>query len=369
MRICLYVVIAQVLVGASTLGSPPQTSTTDKSRRASPLTGIDSVATWRERAKELRHAWGKILGRSPDEVPPPRLVSLEVESDGVLVRQKVEYTVLPGERVLAFFLWRRDLEPASTPGVVVFHSTNPAAAEQPAGRADRPSHHLGLLLARAGFVVLAPRCYIFAPGRTYLQNTQWLLRRYRNWTGMGRMLWDGSRAIDILRTHPCVDRDRIGVVGHSLGAKEVLYVAAFDERVGAAVFSEGGIGLHFSNWDAPWYLGPQVKASGFEHDHDELLALIAPRPFLLIGGNSADGEKSRPYVERARAIYALYGAGQALQLINHGRGHSLPPEARCAIVSFLDRWLRGKEAAQDELRPGRTAAVDSPGRPSPQHRP
>ena len=41
--------------------------------------------------------------------------------------------------------------------------------------------------------------------------------------------------------------------------------AAFDERYRAVVFSEGGIGLGFSNWDAVWYLGKKIRAPGFAH--------------------------------------------------------------------------------------------------------
>ena len=54
------------------------------------------------------------------------------------------------------------------------------------------------------------------------------------------MLFDARRAVDILADQPDVNRDRLGVFGYSLGAKEALYLAAFDPRVRAAVSSEGG---------------------------------------------------------------------------------------------------------------------------------
>ena len=94
------------------------------------------------------------------------------------------------------------------------------------------------------------------------------------------MLYDSLVAVDILAALPEVDAARIGCVGHSLGAKETLYLAAFDERVKATVSSEGGIGTKFSNWDAAWYLGPSIKEPSFTHEHHELLALAAPRPVL-----------------------------------------------------------------------------------------
>ena len=156
---------------------------------------------------------------------------------------------------------------------------------------------------------------------------------------MGRMLWDGQRAVDVLSKHPHVDPDRIAAVGHSLGAKETLYVAAFDRRVRAAVFSEGGIGIGFSNWDAPWYLGDQVRREAFDRDHDELLQLVAPRWFLLIGGGSADGAHSRRYVEQALPVYRQLGVEERLQLFVHDRGHSLPPEAESEMLRFLGQAL------------------------------
>src|SRR5205085_11358947 len=112
--------------------------------------------------------------------------------------------------------------------------------------------------------------------------------------GMAKMLYDSLVATDILAAQPGVDPARLGSVGHSLGAKETLYLAAFDERIKATVSSEGGIGTKFSNWDALWYLGPTIKEPAFTHEHHELLALAAPRPFLLIAALSPDGDHACP---------------------------------------------------------------------------
>jgi dienelactone hydrolase len=72
---------------------------------------------------------------------------------------------------------------------------------------------------------------------------------------MAKMLHDAQVALDVLARDPHVDAQRLGAVGHSLGAKQTLYLAALDERVKAAVSSEGGVGRQFSNWSASWYLG------------------------------------------------------------------------------------------------------------------
>jgi pimeloyl-ACP methyl ester carboxylesterase len=115
----------------------------------------------------------------------------------------------------------------------------------------------------------------------------------------------------------------LGAVGHSLGGKEGLYLAAFDERIKATVSSEGGIGTKFSNWNAPWYLGPAIDEPGFSHEHHELLALAAPRPFLLIGGQSADGDQSWPFIAASLGVYELYGKPPRIRQFNHRQGHAI----------------------------------------------
>jgi hypothetical protein len=117
-------------------------------------------------------------------------------------------------------------------------------------------------------------------------------------------------AVDILAAQPQVDSSRLGAVGHSLGAKEVLYLAAFDERIKATVSSEGGVGIKFSNWNASWYLGAEVDEPNFAREHHELLALTAPRAFLLVGGQSADGDQGWPFIEAALpGLQALWRTG------------------------------------------------------------
>jgi dipeptidyl aminopeptidase/acylaminoacyl peptidase len=80
---------------------------------------------------------------------------------------------------------------------------------------------------------------------------------------MTRMVWDARRAADYVASLPRVDRRRIGCLGHLLGGKEVLHAMAFDQRYKAGVSSEGGSGLQFSNWEAPWYLGPRIARPDF----------------------------------------------------------------------------------------------------------
>jgi pimeloyl-ACP methyl ester carboxylesterase len=156
--------------------------------------------------------------------------------------------------------------------------------------------------------------------------------------GMARMLHDGQVALDVLAAQRDVDDARLACIGHSLGAKEALYLAAFDSRVRATVSSEGGIGTAFSNWDAEWYLGDSVEQLPPGSDHHEVLALVAPRPFLLVGGDSADGAASWPYVSAAMGVYRLYGAPAPLGFLNHHAGHAVPPDVLPRLLDWLETY-------------------------------
>lgn len=227
------------------------------------------------------------------------------------------------------------------PGAVVLHATSATHMRDPVGLSGREAMHIALHLVRKGYVCIAPRNYLWSePGKSYQQAAAEVLRRWK--TGMARMTWDAIRATDILAARPEVDPKRLGSIGHSLGGKEVLYHAALDPRIRAAVSCEGGVGLSFSNWDAPWYLGAQIKEPDFPLGHHEVLALVAPRAFLLIGGESADGAKSWPYIEANLPVWRLFGKEERLGLFRHTYGHDMPPPGpdRERVYAWLEHWLR-----------------------------
>jgi len=301
---------------------------------------ITTREAWLERRGELEQWWREFLGPEPAERCDLQPEVVSEETVGSVVRKLVRLQVEPGCIMEAYVLHPQDPQ-GQLPGVVVFHSTVDHTIRQPAGLEGPESKFIGLRLAEMGFVAVCPRCFIwdYCGPKPYDEAVAELGRRHPGWRGMGKMVFDGSRAVDYLETLPFVDPDRIGCIGHSLGAKEVLYAAAFDQRFKAVVSSEGGIGLGMSNWEAPWYLGPEIKAEGFAHDNHEVLSLIAPRAFLLIGGESADGAASWRYIESAKTVYDLIGAGDNIGLLLHVNGHSFPTIAQQCAYGWLTHFL------------------------------
>lgn len=308
---------------------------------------IESLAAWQNRREEIRREWLDFLGtvKVDRKAPPPLKVLAEDRIEGV-VRQLVRYEAEPGIAAEAYVLKPAKLD-GRAPGVVVLHSTDNATIRQGAGLGGPPEKAFGVLLARRGCVAVCPRCFLWPNDLEpdaekklpYADRVKRFESRHRDCKGMAKMLFDARTALDLLAAMPEVDPKRLGAVGHSLGGKEVLYLAAFDERVKAAVSSEGGIGTRYSNWDAPWYLSDAIRRPDFAREHHELLALVAPRAFLLLGGDSADGDRSWPFIEAALPAYKLYGSPARLGLFNHKKGHSVPPEAERRIDEWFGAYL------------------------------
>ena len=325
---------------------------------------ITTAEAWPKRRAELRKLWLDYLGPFPTPRCDLRPEVVSTERVGDVLRKLVRYQVEPDCTMEAYLL--HPAEPKGRlPAIVVLHSTVDYTIRQPAGLEGPADKHIGLHLAQRGFVAICPRCFIwdYCGSDSYADAVATLAERHPNWRGMGKMTFDASRAADYLATLSFVDMARLGCIGHSLGAKEALYAAAFDERFRATVSSEGGIGIAFSNWDADYYLGKPIRDPGFlpqqgpapepgfapKHgsapkqgpalEHHELLALVAPRAFLLIGGDSADGARSWPFIESVLPIYRLLGAGDKVGLYNHSQGHAFPPEAQERAYTWLTHWL------------------------------
>jgi dienelactone hydrolase len=315
------------------LGLRPLLVTTDGKK-------ITRKEQWQAARQRLSDAWLARLGK-----PPARPAILDVRTqrteklDGY-TRRLLSFHSEGDDRTRAYLLVPANLKPGEKrPAVVVFHPTVDATLREPVGLSQRTDMALALHLVRRGYVTLSPECYIMKNGGAKAQAAA-LARRRPGWTGLGKLIFDASRCVDFLEPLPVVDKTRIGCIGHSLGAKEVLFAMAFEPRYRAGVFNEGGIGLRMSNWTDPWYLTAKMKPFIPAMENHQVLALIAPRPFLIIGGDSADGDASWPFIKAVLPVYELLGAGDRIGLFNHKKKHSMPENARRLAYRWLDYWLK-----------------------------
>lgn len=243
---------------------------------------------------------------------------------------------------------------------------------------QKPEEWWGAHLASNGYVVLTSWSFI----RHYRDNVgvkavnEKVYERFGHWLPMAKMVHDVEREVEYLHSRPEVMKDRIGFIGFSLSAKTAVYVGAFSPSIIATVAIDPHIAINGgTNYYDPWYLdwrhrfddihtdnypiaelrgtvqsllNPDVERPGFERNHHELLALAAPRPFLLIGGSQSevDGHDSDDlaswgYFNQAKEVYSMLGIGERLQFASTADGHhATGPTIDPAWKTFFQRWLK-----------------------------
>ena len=295
----------------------------------------------------------RLLGATPS-VPPPLAAEQAARVDlGDVVREKVTYQVEPGERVPAWLFVPKTGRPPFA-GVLCHHQHGGqfgVGKDGPAGLGSTPDQHYGIELARRGYVTLAPDALCFgerqdAAGKlkdASYERFEALHRITEGKTLQGKYVWDARRALDYLQSRPEVDKARLGMIGHSLGGQETLFTAACDTRIRAAVSSCGFGSLRTLKRDRILHNFALFVPSLAEHgDYGAVLALVAPRPFL-VAARTRDPIFPREGIEEtvaaARRTYEAKKAADRLGTFYEEGPHEFSPALRQAAYEWLDRWL------------------------------
>jgi formylglycine-generating enzyme required for sulfatase activity len=307
-----------------------------------PLTGLTSA--WKQNAARVRAKWDSLLKPPalPAGIPTARMV--RDVSQRNFAGQLFELELEPGVWEKVYVLRPRTRTPRPLPVMIVpFYDVDTPAASDLGGRsyaADRGVNAYAYIAAQHGYLAVAVRWFGESYGESYSEAVANLAIRHPGSTGLGKWVADARRVVDFVETVPDADAGRIGIIGHSLGGKMALYAAAFEPRISAAVASELGVGFNMSNYEDYWYLGDKLANAPPGTDQHELIALVAPRPFLLIGGDEYDKQESWYYINAARAVYELSGNGTNIGYFNHHKGHTPTPEAVSLAFDWLDRFLK-----------------------------
>lgn len=308
---------------------------------------ISATEDWPRRRAHILASLQLVMGPMP---PNDRKVPLEVQVyDEVrlqrYVRKTISFASEAGDRVPAMLLIPNDLKDRA-PAVLCLHQTRDLGKLEPVGMGARNLAYAAELAER-GRVTLSPDY----PGFGDYKIDPYA-KGYVSATMKG--IWNHRRAIDVLQALPEVDPDRIGVIGHSLGGHNSLFVAAFDERLKVAVTSCGFnafpkyFGGNLKGWSHRGYM-PRIDSAYAKDpkrvpfDFPEILAAIAPRPvFINAPLHDANFEVSgvRDCVAAARPVYELLGKGEALRAVHPDAAHDFPPEVRTQAYEFLDQALR-----------------------------
>jgi dienelactone hydrolase len=303
-----------------------------------------AISAWVERChKRLLD----LLGPEPEPVPLDFETLESVQCDGYR-RDRVVFDSEDTMSVPAYLLVpddRRDAPPGAA--VLACHGHGPGKS-QVVGleHTDMPNADYGLQLARRGYVVLAPdlRCFgerlDWNPDDHYACDTNLVHAAMAGWNPLTQNIWDLRRCLDVLEQHPLVDPGRLGMVGISYGGTVTAFTAALDQRVAACVVSG-----YFSSWAVshrmPWNMcGSQILTGMLGRlEHEDLGALVAPRPMLIETGTEDDlfpVDSATESVRRVRLVYDDHGASDRLVHDIFAGGHQWHG---VEALSFLDRWI------------------------------
>jgi len=315
---------------------------------------IRTPAQWQAKAKRIRKKILALLGEGP-----ARRVSLkpEILAERALrryTRVKLRYRVEADEWAYAYLLVPHGLT-GRAPAVLCCHQTVACGKREPVGLEGKSTLAYAHHLAQRGYVTLAPDCITAGERVSDLgpYDTGRFYQKHPGWSAVGKMIWDHQRALDYLCGLDSVDPHRLGCIGHSLGAHNTMFLAAFDRRVKAAVASCGYEPIRASNRPLCWCrdrwfiyikkLRPYILKRRIPFDFHEVISLVAPRALLNTAGRHDEGFPHWPAIElahcRAREVYELLGAGGRVANHIHDGGHAFPARIRRLAYRWLDERL------------------------------
>jgi len=224
-------------------------------------------------------------------------------------------------------------------------------------------------LAQRGYIVLAPDLYAdgerIEPGHRPYEPIDFYCR-YPEWSVVGKAIWDNRLAIDFLCSLDNVDKNNIGVIGHSLGGHSSIFVAGFDDRIKAAV-SNGGCTVfrkYMEHWSRLPLPPEMVKEKppvycyipGFRNylgnaaipnpvNFADLMSLLCPRSLLYAGATSNSGHEGGLEVmqETWDGVFNFYQQANVADNVHYHiypGNHGFPDRARAFVYNWLDSRLK-----------------------------
>lgn len=309
---------------------------------------VTTPADWQVRRVHILAHLQEAMGTLPGgERRVPTAVQIVETIDGPkYVRKKITYAVEPGDRVPAWLLIPKGLK-RKAPAILCLHQTTKIGKDEPVGLGGKEDLRYAKELAERGYVALAPDYPNFGEYRVDPYALGYASASMKG-------IWNHMRAVDVLTALPEVDPDRVGVIGHSLGGHNAIFVALFDERIQAVVSSCGFnafpayYGGNIAGWSHSGYMPRLRSRYGLDlakvpFDFPELIAALAPRS-VFVNAPTRDANFAVGGVETcvglAGEVYRLLGHPDRLRAIYPEAEHTFPPAAREASYRFIDERFK-----------------------------
>jgi dienelactone hydrolase len=315
---------------------------------------LTSIVAFEEHRKRVRDHFMRAIGGLPEERTP-----LNVQCTGSLDRggftiEKLIYESQPEFYVTAALYVPKGIA-SPQPAVVFVHGHSDLGKSYPTYQA------VCVDLAANGFVVLAvdppgqgERFQYFDSetgeriiGGCTTEHTYAGLQFTLAGASIGRhFVWDVMRGIDYLETRPEVDPTCIGLTGNSGGGTQACLLMMSEPRFAASVPCTFVMTLESYMKTGQAQDSEQIVPGCFAKgpDHDDYITAMAPKP-VLVGAAAYDYfpiEGAIEAVDRAKRIYALYGAEDKVDITIAPTRHAYSSYLREACVNWYKQHFRGE---------------------------
>jgi dienelactone hydrolase len=303
------------------------------------------------RAQTLRGIQ-EVMGKTP-ALPSssPEVIRQSIDDTPLFTRLKISYQSEPGDWVPAYLLIPKKLKNKAA-AMVCLHQTASVAKRETAGLDGDPGLWYAKELAERGYVCIVP-------DYPFLGENQFDPYAHGYISCSMKGIVNHMRAIDVLQSLPEVDPDRIGVIGHSLGGHNALFLALFDSRIKAIVTSCGFTTFRkyaesngdLAGWGGTRYMPKIVSDFGkspdrVPFDFPGILIAVAPAALFVnapINDSNFDVKGVRECISAASPFYKnVFHLRKKIQVEYPMTAHEFPADVRKKAYRFLDRWLLKK---------------------------
>lgn len=290
-----------------------------------PVTTADGW--WKVRRPEIVELFDReIYGRTPKELPAVAwevvTTSEETVGDVQMIKKelvgKVDNRAYPLIEVnIEAAVWTPKDAKAPVPIVLEFGSGGRPQPPRPAGAPQPPpgpTWQLQVVARGWGYASLRPASIQADNGAGLTQGIIGLVnkgqpRKADDWGALKAWGWGASRFLDYLETDKAVDAKRVALEGHSRYGKATIVAMAYEPRLAVAFISSSGAGgakimrrtygelvenvaasseYHWMAGNFLKYAGP-LTANDLPVDAHQLVAMCAPRPVFISGGDTLGG--------------------------------------------------------------------------------
>lgn len=306
---------------------------------------ITTIEQWEKKRAQLKQKWLKRLGIPPKPEHEPTVEVVETIDEEIYTGKIIYLQWDTDLRIKIFLMVPKKPVRTPAPAVLVpYYDVDASAGKNLGGYHLRDLSELkgfGYLMVQHGFIAVPMKFWLLTD-ESYEESMANLKLRYPDCLGLGRAVWNAQQVVDYLHTLSYVDHENIGMIGHCAGGIMTMYCAAFEERIKAAAASGPNclISRHDTNYWDYWYLGEETyKIIDKSEDQQELVAIMAPRPFLLALGKGNTIDACFPFANIVREVYCLYGEPQNIGYIYDREGRGPSPKTTPLMRDWLIHFL------------------------------